>query len=504
MKKLIYTFIASSMLAATVTSCVDLDQEPKSFITEEEYIEYPKDVESVAKGVSGLYNQLRGTNAAGKHDNYGFNTRLQRLNVSADDVTYSPTKANNPLGTLESLTPSLYGNNDDFQTPWSIFYKVINNSNKIIEGTPITENNKVALQQIVGEAYFLRGLSYFYLVRLFGDVPLVLTKDDPDITMSRTSVAEIYEKAIIPSLSTAAQWLPEKSRSNDSSTPSKWAAKAALADAYMTMAGWPLKKGQEYYGKAETELNEIITKAGLELTKKYEDLWKEDKKTETNEHMFAIHHSVKFNTASNYGKSYYPADFYPKAGWSDYYASEKFYLSYPDDERKAWNFMVEWPVAENKIANYKDSKDGLPAISKYYDYDQGAPGNSAQANGITCIYRYADVLLMYAEASTRANGNVSSDAVAAIQKVQERAGYAQTNYTTTTNVEEFLNAVFNERGWEFFAEMKRWFDLVRLEKVADVKPTEWNGSTFKANNHYYFPIPYNEINLTGWANNAGY
>lgn len=61
MKKLIYTFIASSMLAATVTSCIDLDQEPKSFITEEEYIEYPKDVESVAKGVSGLYNQLRGT-----------------------------------------------------------------------------------------------------------------------------------------------------------------------------------------------------------------------------------------------------------------------------------------------------------------------------------------------------------------------------------------------------------------------------------------------------------
>ena len=502
MKKLIYTFIASSMLAATVTSCIDLDQEPKSFITEEEYIEYPKDVESVAKGVSGLYNQLRGTNAAGKHDNYGFNTRLQRLNVSADDVTYSPTKANNPLGTLESLTPSLYGNNDDFQTPWSIFYKVINNSNKIIEGTPITEDNKVALQQIVGEAYFLRGLSYFYLVRLFGDVPLVLTKDDPAITMSRTSVAEIYDKAIIPSLSTAAQWLPEKSRSNDSSTPSKWAAKAALADAYMTMAGWPLKKGQEYYGKAETELNEIITKAGLELTQKYEDLWKEDKKTEANEHMFAIHHSVKFNTASNYGKSYYPADFYPKAGWSDYYASEKFYLSYPDDVRKTWNFMVEWPVAKNKVVNYKDSKDGLPAISKYYDYDQGVPSNSAQSNGITCIYRYADVLLMYAEASTHATGSVNALALKCLQEVQQRAG--DKTLTTTTDPAAFEEAVFNERGWEFFAEMKRWFDLVRLEKVADVKPTEWSGSTFKANNHYYFPVPYNEINLTGWANNAGY
>lgn len=502
MKKLIYTFIASSMLGTTVTSCIDLNQDPKSFITEEEYIEYPKDVESVARGVSGLYNQLRGTNAAGKHDNYAFNTRLQRLNVSADDVTYSPTKANNPLGTLESLTPSLYGNNDDFQVLWSLFYKVINNSNKIIEGTPITEAHKEELQQIVAEAYFLRGLSYFYLVRLFGDVPLVLSKDDPNVTMPRTGIADIYEKAVIPSLTTAAQWLPERSRSKDSSTPSKWAAKAALADAYMTMAGWPLKKGQEYYRKAATELNEIISKSGLYLTSKYEDLWKEEKKSETNELMFAIHHSVKFNTASNYGKSYYPADFFPNAGWSDYYSNEKFYLNYPDDKRKAWNFMTEWAIAKDRVINYKESRDGLPAISKYYGYNEGAPGASQLSNGITCIYRYADVLLMYAEASTRAEGNVNALALKCIQDVQQRAG--DKTLTTTTDPTAFKEAVFNERGWEFFAEMKRWFDLVRLEKLADVKPTEWSGSIFKANNHYFFPVPYNEINLTGWTNNAGY
>ena len=59
-------------------------------------------------------------------------------------------------------------------------------------------------------------------------------------------------------------------------------------------------------------------------------------------------------------------------------------------------------------------------------------------------------------------------------------------------------------GWEFFAEMRRWFDLVRLEKLKDVKPTEWANSLFKANNHYYFPVPYTQIELTNWANNAGY
>lgn len=506
MKHILYKFIAGSFIIANAVSCVDLNQEPNSFLTEEEYIEYPKDVESVTRSISGLYNQLRGTNDKGLHDNYGFNCRLQRLNISADDITYSPTKANNPLGTLESLTPSITGNDPDFQTTWTLFFKVINNSNKIIEGTPITDNEKEKLQEVIAEAYFLRGLSYFYLVRLYGDLPLVLTKDDLQLTMQRSSVSDIYDKAIIPSLKKAAEWLPSTSRSGDNSTPSKWAAKACLAEAYMTMAGWPLNKGKEYYSLATTELESIIDESGLDLENEYKDLWKEDLKTSTKEHMFSIHHSVKSKTASNYGKSYYPADFYPKAGWADYYANESFYLKYPNDKRKAWNYMTEWKIAENQTINYKKSKDGLPAISKYYDYNEGVPGNSQLSNGITCIYRFADVLLMYAEASTRATQTVNAKAINSINRVQKRAGYIENNInlTNTTNPEEFLQDVFNERGWEFFAEMKRWFDLVRLEKVSEVKPTEWAGSTFKNNNHYYFPIPYQQINLTGWTNNPGY
>jgi hypothetical protein len=52
--------------------------------------------------------------------------------------------------------------------------------------------------------------------------------------------------------------------------------------------------------------------------------------------------------------------------------------------------------------------------------------------------------------------------------------------------------------------MKRWFELVRLEKVSEVRAETWNGSLFQSNNHYYFPIPYQQIRLTQWTNNAGY
>ena len=109
---------------------------------------------------------------------------------------------------------------------------------------------------------------------------------------------------------------------------------------------------------------------------------------------------------------------------------------------------------------------------------------------------------MYAEASTRATGSVNAQALASLNAVQNRAN--SPIVTTTTNATEFEQAVFNERGWEFFAEMKRWFDLVRLEKVSEVKPTEWANSTFKTYKHYYMPVPYQQINLTGWTNNAGY
>ena len=499
MKKYIY---AAALFASSLSmnSCVSLDQDPQSFLRFETF---PKDASNLASAADALYVDLW-------NGNYGLNCRLQRINVGADDVTYRAAKPNNPLALIEDLYPNITQNDADFSTLWSLFTKAIYDSGKIITETPVNEadNSKeaVALRAVVGEAYFVRGLSYFYLVRLFGDVPLILTPEDAEKKdMQRVAVADIYDKAIVPDMERAVKWLPATSRTKDASTPSKWAAEAALGDIYMTMAGWPLNKGKEYYAKAESVLGDAIQNSGLKLATHYADLWKEANKTTEKEFLFGIMHSNANKKASNYGKSYYPSDFAPNAGWSDYYASEKFYLAYPNDERKAHNFMTEWNTKKG-VVNYKKSADKLPAISKYYDYNDGLPGKSAQSNGITCIYRYADILLMYAEASVRATNSVSAKAMNALQEVQKRAqGYADNaTVTTTTNSAEFLDAVFDENGWEFFAEMRRWFDLVRLEKLKDVKPTEWANSLFKANNHYYFPVPYTQIELTNWANNAGY
>ena len=115
------------------------------------------------------------------------------ISKCADEQETPVDRHNNELAYYGRLTPNLTANDADFSTTWTLFYKVISSSNKIIKGTtiPTTEEEAKAFKEILGEAYFMRGLSYFYLTRLYGDVPLLMENDEITITMPRTAVAEI-------------------------------------------------------------------------------------------------------------------------------------------------------------------------------------------------------------------------------------------------------------------------------------------------------------------------
>lgn len=511
MKKLTYLATLAGGLILTA-SCVDLNQEPQSFISEEEYISTINQ-ESLESAVSALYNNLW-------HDNYGFNSRIQRIQVCADEITYRAAKAGNELAYYDQLTPNISANTADFDTTWELFYFTIANANKLIHfATPpatATEEEVAKFNGALAEAYFLRGLSYFYLVRMYGNVPIVPENgNNTAIDCPLSKPDEVYTKMIVPSLEFAAKWLPETPRLGNSSTPTKWAAKTCLADVYITMAGWPLKK-QEYYAKAaETAKDVLDNNTYHQQEENYADLWKEANKNNS-EFMFCLHHSHATKVmASNYGKSYYPADFYNKAenkarnGWADYYARKEAFENYPNDKRKEWNFMTEWYSTSNgnNLIQWQESPDKLPCISKYYDYNQGKPGENAQANGVTCIYRLADAKLIYAEASTRATNSVNTQAINAVSSLQERAGYTEKGISKVSegvSTDEFLKIISDERSYEFYAEMRRWFELVRTEQVSVKRAETWNNSFFKAQEHYYFPIPSQQILLTGWDNNPGY
>ena len=327
-------------------SCVELDQEPKSFLTEEEYIKIQR-LEIVEKNVAGLALNLWS-------ENYGLSCRLLRYETAAGDLTPQIAKPNNDMLPLYNMNPGTGTVPKDLTALWDNFWKVISSSNLIINGTVIPEDENGPdpdFEACVAEARFMRALSYFYLVRIFGDVPKIMKaedgmKDGILQNVKREKVETIYNDIILPDLDYACKKLRNKSRTGSSDSPSIWAAKTLLADVYITMAGWPVGKGtdkeKEYYRLAAETAQDVIENSGIELTKPYSDLWKEEGKENIKEHLFAVHNSVKNNIPSQYGKSFYPSD-HEYSGWGDYFVNADFVKNHPNPPgwlMKAMHFLI--------------------------------------------------------------------------------------------------------------------------------------------------------------------
>lgn len=473
-----------------------------SFLTPEN-IEYNE--ANIRSTADGLYKKLWG-------GNYAFNCRTQILNVGADDIVTG--MLNKSWTFVDELNYTEVNNNATSTEIWKNMYGVVRASNEVITSiTPTTLVNEEIKNRYIAEAYFMRAYAYFHLVRTFGDVPLF--EDMTCVTdiygrtgnsIQRAPVKDAYDQIIVPDLLHAIELLPNRGRRNDNSTVSKWAAKALLADVYLTMAGWPLKRGQEYYGKAKVVAEDIIDNGGYSLLPSYKDLWMEATKSDHTEHIFALNHSTIQGTASNYGRSYYARE-ESAAAWSDYLADSSFYVRFPADKRKEFNFITTVRI-NNRPTSFERWEMRSPAIAKYRDFGTEL---SAQSDGITPIYRYADVLFMFAEAQNMADGSPNAKAIKAINDIRNRAKEVTSGNELPIGLsfEEFNQAVFDERGWELFAEFKRWFQLVRQEKVWEAN--QFNPRVKKAIDDqviskdnrivYIFPLPTRDLQLTGWPQN---
>lgn len=505
--------IASCALCMLLSGCVDLTQEPRSFLTPGTMVYDQKTIEVAA---NGMYNDLW-------FGNYAYNCRSQILGVGADDiVTGDMTKR---YAFIDELNITSGQHDADVELMWQNMYSVIRSANMILRDIAASDDvTEKVKEPYLGEAYFMRAFAYFNLVRYFGPIPAIL---DPDCnedmygnsrgSIKRASVEDIYDKIIVPDLINAETMLPSRARTNDNSRASRAAAKTCLADVYLTMAGWPLHRDSCYAlarDKAKEVINHTNTKT-YSLVSHYEDLWKEATKSDDTEHIFALNHDSNNGTASNYGRSYYATE-ESSSAWSDYLADSCFYERFPNDERKKFNFITNFKIEGTpRPLNYKKTSMRSPAINKYRDYTPlDANGNvimTAQTNGITPIYRYADVLLMYAEAQNKADGAPDDLAFQCLNDIRQRAVGGGT-YTKAENLdpEQFEEEVFNERGWEFFAEFKRWFHLVRTEKVIDANmynprvkaAIEANGiATKNKETYYWLPLPVQEVQLCNFEQN---
>lgn len=485
---------ALTLCVGICVSCVDLYQEPRSVLTPET-IEYNgRNMEAL---VTGLPKVLWS-------NNYGFNCRLQSLTLGGDDVVAGQIGSTRTFDIDELHVKS----GTDVSNFFSNMYSLIQYCNQIIDGiSKSTDTSEEVKRPYEAEAHFYRALAYFYLVRFFGDVPAITdpyTQTDMfgNSPIMRNKTIDVYEQLIIPDLQFAEKYLPDRGRLDNNSTPSIGAAKACLADVYLTMAGWPLKK-TEMYAQAAAKAKEVIEKTGHKYTlvSDYSELWKEVNKADDTEHIFAINHSATYDMASQYGISYLCTE---EGGWTDYLADSVFFERYPEDTRKEFNFITSIKVGIVKRP-WKKLEMRCPPINKYRDYGI----TSAQSNGITPIYRYAEVLLIYAEAQNRADHGPNDLAYQCLNDVRKRANGGVANDVPAGLDEEGFNQyVFDERGWELFAECKRWFQLVRTERVEEynkLNPRIWDmGFVENQQRNYILPLPSSQVEMCGWEQNPGY
>jgi len=289
--------------------------------------------------------------------------------------------------------------------------------------------------------------------------------------------------------------LPESWPESQKGRPSKDAARALLAKVYLTMATHPMN-APEFYAKAAALAKEVINGGRFDLVEEIDQVFREETKYGP---------EVLWGFNSNYEDiSTDPQIWAPEIidGWGDYGVSPIWEQQYPDHDRKYAYLLVEhdgvnytqWPGSQT------------PGVKKFL-YDKPEDFESYRSIINFPIIRFADVLLIYAEAQNQANGGVDESALNAINRVIDRAnGYVENpnhpRLTLTMSKEEFDEAVIEERNYELCFEYDRWFDLVRKRILGEKNP-EWADNFSESD--YLFPIPENDIRLNPLiVQNPGY
>lgn len=402
--------------------------------------------------------------------------------LSADEYILFSGANDEMTGFYKNALMTNTSNNTNIGTEyWNVIYDHLYSVNSIIEGLVkskgLTEQVK---QQLLGEAKFMRAFFYFYLVNLYGDVPLIISTDyTMNATMARTPKAVVYEQIKID-LKEAQDLLssdyldgklqkyagtPERVR------PTKWSAASLLSRVYLYTQDWNNAEVQSNAVISNTSLFDTVSLNNVFLKNSKEAIWqlqpvKSNQNTDDSK-MFIV--TTGFN-------SNIPI-------WLSDTLLNSFELN---DKRKInGNWINSVTISGNTF---------------YYPYKY--KNNTATVTEYLMVLRLAEQYLIRAEA--RAHLNKTAEAQADLNIIRRRAGLPNTTASSQSNL---LAAILHERQIEFFSEWgHRWLDLKRTNNANTVMSiiTPKKGGTWEVNDQLY-PLPQGELqrnsNLT---QNPGY
>lgn len=438
----------------------------KSFLKENPTTFYTKN--GVFSTDGGAKSALIGVySAMVDYDNFGSGYIM--LTSQASGSYFSPHAVSRQLTQLQ-ITPNTYWVYQVFDQT----YTCINRANDIIANLPNDKVSKTVSDNVLGQAYFLRGLLYFNLVRLYGGVPLRTTPVDQDnLYLPRESAAKVYEQ-IISDFEKAKTLMPEPA-AQEKGFPHKYAAYALLGKVFVTMAGDD--NASPYWQRAKTELLEVVNREGTAyaLESSFANLFNYANEN-TKESIFELQFIATTPSNGNLTNYFMPTTIStqplsertfqwlrPNKEVFDRHAAQ-----YPNDPRLAATFIsgVYRNKANANVTVYPSGQfnavgNGFPFIKKYED-----PTFIINIGNRNLIYmRYADVLLLLAEAENEING--PTNAYQYVNKVLARARTSATPATVQpanfANMDQvtFRNRIMAERYYELLGEFHEYYDVRR-------------------------------------------
>ena len=400
---------------------------------------------------------------------------------------------------------------------WRQLYTGIARCNLAIQ--KITEIQTLAADQktrLLAEVRTMRALYYFYLVRMFGDVPKItgLVESLDEVQASRSPLKEIYDEIIIPDLLEAEK--APLAWQDLTGKVSKATVKSLLADVYLTYAGFPVQGGAAAYAESAKRSKEVIELSGHSLFPEYNDMINPANRNKQ-EFIFQVQHA-KTIRENGMTPVTLPA-FMGIARYSDEYGGlvprREFVESYEPNDKRTREKQFYYTFYKGHPNDYPagDPRREKLELGGYYIYkyfDKQAIDNDARSELNFTVYRLADVMLMYAEASNRAEGGPNALAYQSINAIRTRAELPS---LSGLSQDAFEKAVWAERYYELAYESKIWFDMIRTRKVRNditkafdnfVGHTNLYGKTFTAN-QLLFPIPLREVdNNRNLVQNPGF
>lgn len=391
--------------------------------------------------------------------------------LSADELKYTFTGGSGvPFREFEAS--DITENNQQNLKIWASAYNVIYQCNALIEGLERSVGvTTTAKEQLQGEAYFVRALCHFYLVNLYGDVPLIITSAyTSNNNISRTPITEVYQQ-IIDDLSEAQTLLTDSYVTAGRVRPNKFTALALLARAYLYIGDW---------AKAESMSSLVINSPSYNLEADLNSVFKNTSRE-------AIWQLMP-NTP---GKNTNEATIFIL--WAaPTFSSLPFSLTN--------HLMSAFKTGDLRRTKWVDSL--TVGSTKYYYANKYKIGYVATTTPITeysMVFRLAEQVLIRAEARAQLNKILESQTD--LNTIRNRAGLSNTNANDKNSL---LAAIEHERQVELFTEWgHRWLDLKRYNRATAVlgliKPN-WLPSD------QLYPLPLSEMQLNSnlTPQNPGY